>query len=111
MGVEGRAGQPKRDDPAFQKALAVPPAQLLHIAYQTIDSNGNGVITRQELVDSPFAPVLTRLWKEINTDGDEKIDQKEWRDFFSHMRERIWRTVVLVIGLPAVVGTTVTATH
>ena len=43
-GGGGRA-KPNRSDPQFQAALRIPPAELLHIAYQTIGTDNNVVVS------------------------------------------------------------------
>ena len=83
-----RRAKGRRDEPAFQRALRESPARLLDIAFEAIDRNGRGSFTRNELVSSPFGSGLTRLWKDINTDGDENIDRQEWRAFFDLMHQR-----------------------
>eukprot|EP01043_Picozoa_sp_COSAG02_P022200 COSAG02_NODE_1147_length_14223_cov_4.760337_10_plen_597_part_00 len=91
MNCEGRrSAQTRRrgDEPAFQRALQAPVSQLVDLAFRAIDTNGNGSFTHKELIDSAFGHELAQLWKDINTDGDEKIDQEEWRAFFKHIRDR-----------------------
>jgi len=70
----------KRD--AEWKALdKISTAQLVALAFDTIDSNFDGQLSRKELKFSSLGPFLQKVWTNIDDNHDLVITKEEWTAF------------------------------
>jgi hypothetical protein len=92
-------GSPREDllqDAHWQELAAYSTSALVQLIFDTVDSGGNGVLSRREILYSPFdfPTFLCSRWKILDATGRTvfftvSVDISEWNACFAELEEKI----------------------
>ena len=92
-------GSPREDllhDAHWQELAAYSTSALVQLIFDTVDSGGNGVLSRREILYSPFdfPTFLCSRWKILDATGGTvfptvSVDISEWNACFAELEEKV----------------------